>query len=248
MSTFNLRYYSQIYWHFTGSPENVPWSQVESPKDILEYDLKSPKRALEIASQILEQGKLMATATTEHKINETLYQSSPFCCVTDIPLKDLQIHSHYYGQVAIGFHSTSIHDTWFPVLYIPMKRLAAFDLWVGYPLQMAHDLLPHKERHNFHEGNMSVDVYDPHPFIHTADAHAVPEILSWVKFTEFSPKPGGSFYQEREWRHLGDFKFATSDVAALVVPPDLIREAKIMLENNDLSAVSVISWDIIERG
>lgn len=74
------------------------------------------------------------------------------------------------------------------------------------------------------------------------------KLLNLLKVTEFGVGPGESFYQEREWRHIGDFSFAPQDVTALVVPSQFVSSAKKRLEELDLMEVSVIGWDVIEHG
>lgn len=282
------RYYSQVYWHFTGGPRIPANLRVTRPREAVgaERPLKDPEEAFHIALRILKDRKLEARSK-EYWGEVT---SDQFACVTDIPLKDLTSHASYYGQTAIGFHHEAIHREWSPVLYVPPREatlLEALVLAINVVIETdAGGRLPSSN-------NESVVNYDPdinkepilrimrrdnpdlaeteireqyaqmvqifaqhaqleedarlqviQPF--TRNVHR--KLLNLVKVTEFGVEPGESFYQEREWRHIGDFTFKAQDVTALVVPSHLVGSAKRHLEELDLMEVSVIGWDVIEHG
>jgi Putative abortive phage resistance protein AbiGi, antitoxin len=108
------RYYSNVYWHFTGSLKGIDWSVARSPKDILEQGaVLDDDKAVETVVKIMESRKLLATCT--EKITEGLV-TIPFCCVTDIPFKDPPSHALYYGKVAIGFKPKPVQRHFVPVL------------------------------------------------------------------------------------------------------------------------------------
>lgn len=106
-------YFSKIYWHFTGGPA-VNWSDIRTPKEI-KNKTKSSIEAVQILKKILSSRKLLATCT--EKIMGEL-RTNKFCCVCDIPFKDLIYHTDYYGKVAIGFSAKAIHKQFNPVLYM----------------------------------------------------------------------------------------------------------------------------------
>ncbi|MCX6338640.1 MAG: abortive infection system antitoxin AbiGi family protein [Candidatus Aureabacteria bacterium] len=69
-----------------------------------------------------------------------------------------------------------------------------------------------------------------------------------LKVTTFSPQVGESFYQEREWRHIGDFFFLRNSVEAVIVPRRLRKKAQeFMLSSNDYSHVSVLTWEFLRQ-
>ncbi|MCX6338639.1 MAG: abortive infection system antitoxin AbiGi family protein [Candidatus Aureabacteria bacterium] len=114
------RYYSNIYWHFTGSPRGIDWGACKKPKDILlQGKPRPPEEALHTLFSILEIRKLLATC--DERISEKL-KTQKFCCVTDIPLMDLELHSRYYGEVALGFNCSRIHMDFNPVLYFSKPK------------------------------------------------------------------------------------------------------------------------------
>ncbi|KAA9002410.1 hypothetical protein F4V43_13405 [Paenibacillus spiritus] len=200
------RYYSNIYWHFTGSPQ-VDWHLVERPLDIVK--LRPPlddREAAQILLRILGTRKLIASCT------ELLYgekETAPFCSVTDVPFKDLPGHSQYYGRVAIGFRAPVIHESFMPVMYISRSN---------------------------------------REFAGRMAASADHFLMNFVKMTDYAVRDAESFYREREWRHLGDFRFGPGDVAAVIVPGDRIPEVRAELDRLGYAKdLSVLSWDFVEN-
>ncbi|MFG1491075.1 abortive infection system antitoxin AbiGi family protein [Oceanospirillum sp. HFRX-1_2] len=119
------RYYSNIYWHFTGSPKGIDWSIARCPKDITDQGpILNSLDAADILKKILDSSYLKATCTERISKGK---ETDTFCCVTDIPLKDLPSHAPYYGKVAIGFKSEAVHKHFVPVLYIPEQNLPAIE-------------------------------------------------------------------------------------------------------------------------
>ncbi|MFB4164299.1 abortive infection system antitoxin AbiGi family protein [Alteribacillus sp. JSM 102045] len=114
------RYYSNIYWHFTGSPNGVDWKTIKRPKDLKSYPPKTIEDSYKTLETILSSKTLIAT--TAEKVSST-EETAPFCCVCDIPLKDLDFHMEYYGKVAIGFNHKAIHGNFNPVLYIDPEHM-----------------------------------------------------------------------------------------------------------------------------
>lgn len=110
---------SKIFWHFVGSPENIDWSKLKKPKDILySGNPKTNEKSWDILTKILESKKLLATC------NEKLYgdrETKKFCCVTDLTIKSLVHHRAHYGNVAIGFRSSKVYLNFKPVLYTPIE-------------------------------------------------------------------------------------------------------------------------------
>ena len=94
----------------------IDWREVRQPTDIINQGRPKPTEdSWNIVLKILESKCLMATCS------EKLYgyrETDRFCCVTDIPLHHLDKHKLYYGDVAIGFNSTKIYESFNPVLYV----------------------------------------------------------------------------------------------------------------------------------
>ena len=67
-----------------------------------------------------------------------------------------------------------------------------------------------------------------------------------LKITNFSPHIGESFYQEREWRHIGDFLFNVDDVESVIVPKRLKKKAsEFIYDFEDLKHVSILTWEFL---
>ncbi|WLD93958.1 abortive infection system antitoxin AbiGi family protein [Alkalihalobacillus sp. AL-G] len=197
------RYYSRIYWHFTGSPTGS-FTGLLTPDELLQKSQpKSDDESVALVESIIESQILKATG--EDQVGS--YKTNAFCCTTDIPFKDLLNHSVYYGRAAIGFKANVIHDLFIPVLYLSAE---------------------HSERDQYLNGD--------HP------------INDFIKLTDFQPKKGHTFYREREWRHIGDFRFKKEDIAAIVVPDHFLKSIRGVLDYHHYPEdISVLSWRLIEE-
>lgn len=243
------RYYSNIYWHFTGSPEGVDWSVCRCPKDITEQGtVLADKKAVEILNLILDSSLLKATCS--EKISESL-ETDKFCCVTDIPLKDLPSHASYYGKVAIGFKSEAIHKHFVPVLYIPKQNLPAVRKLVpNRQLQtMAGEFLQYsggfQEQQAMKLFSQAAHVLEE---IQEIDEHEAGGFYSnFIKITDFDREPENTFYREREWRSINNFNFESTDIEAVVAPEVLLPIVRKKLDELSIERVNVVSWEFIEN-
>jgi hypothetical protein len=116
--------YSTIFWHFTGAPQFKEDSSITKPADMLDSakiaSYKSNQEAIDILRSILTEQQIVATST-EKIIGDI--ETKSFCCVCDLPLKDLATHAEYYGNVALGFSARAIYENFNPVLYINEEKL-----------------------------------------------------------------------------------------------------------------------------
>lgn len=188
------RYYSKIYWHFTGSPD-VNWSKIEMPKEI-EGKAKEPKESVKILKLILSSKKLLAGSP--EKIHGEV-KTNKFCSVCDIPFKDLIYHADYYGKVAIGFSSSSIHKYFNPVLY--MER--------DFPIPDEIKVDSERKLDAEKEFDEKAPAYDLLSYLFGLEENSkykkflkkyLGELKKFVKITRFSEKDNETFYREREWR------------------------------------------------
>jgi hypothetical protein len=244
------RYYSNIYWHFTGSPKGIDWREVRRPADITKQgpvlDPTTAKGTLEL---ILTSKKLLGRCT-ERVIAEL--ETAKFCCVTDIPLKDLPSHAPYYGKVAIGFKASAVHKSFLPVMYVPTESMPVVEMMVPNRklAEMASDFLRYQG--SFQEQQamklMSQAAHNKE-VVRKPDAEAMKGFLmNFVKVTDFDPAPENTFYREREWRNIGDFSFAVDDVAAVVVPESLIGEVREHFNKEGYPpSISIVAWEFIEH-
>ncbi len=243
------RYYSNIYWHFTGSPKGVDWSVARCPKDIISQNpVLDDTEAVTTLNLILESCLLKATCT-EQISNEM--ETEKFCCVTDIPLKDLPSHSPYYGKVAIGFKANSIHEHFVPVLYIPEQNLPAIEKLVPNRqlVKMANDFLSHQGGFQEQQGMklLAQATYNKEA-VEEVDESAIGGFYSnFVKITNFDSDPENTYYREREWRGIGDFIFKNTDIEAVVAPSDVLPIVREKLKELGLNDINIISWEFIEQ-
>jgi hypothetical protein len=131
------RYFSDVFWHFPGSPDIPRGFWPKKPGDIHERGLKPkpPAEGVGIVGKIAESEKLLATCSDP--ITEK-WSTNKFCCVTDIPIKDLPHHAEFYGKVAIGFRARAVHAGGFlPVQYVPERFLPHVEELVPAPLDPA---------------------------------------------------------------------------------------------------------------
>lgn len=233
------RYYSGIYWHFTGSPDGIQWHLVRRPKHILQQGRpKPPDKAVRILKDILASRKLLATC------KETVagyLETEKFCCTCDIPLKDLPGHRPYYGDAAIGFRAEAIYDACFnPVLYTNAANL----IGVLGDLEADEDYAL-DENTTFHEDD-SLETLLLHLFGRVS--LKLGPLVPYLKITEFDTDEAETLYREREWRHLGDFEFLPDDVAAVLVPEAYISDLRKHLHEHGYGDCTlVLSWEFLEQ-
>jgi hypothetical protein len=244
------RYYSNIYWHFTGSPKGTNWLEVRRPADITKHGpVLEPAAAKDTLKAILSSKKLLGRCT-ERVITDL--ETAKFCCVTDIPLKDLPSHAPYYGKVAIGFKAKAVHKSFLPVMYVPTESMPVVEMMVPNRklTEMAYDFL--KYQGSFQEQQamklMSQATHNKE-LVRKPDAEAMKGFLmNFVKVTDFDPAPENTFYREREWRNIGDFNFNVDDVVAVVAPESLIGEVRKHLDSEGYApSISTVAWEFIEH-
>ncbi|MEH0166714.1 abortive infection system antitoxin AbiGi family protein [Roseateles microcysteis] len=244
------RYYSNIYWHFTGSPKGIDWREVRRPADIKDQGpVLDPATAKDTLKLILTSKTLLGRCT-ERVVADL--ETAKFCCVTDIPLKDLPSHAPYYGKVAIGFKASAVHKSFLPVMYVPTESMPVVEMMVPNRklTEMANDFL--KYQSSFQEQQamklMSLAMHNKE-VVRKPDAEAMKGFLmNFVKVTDFDPAPENTFYREREWRNIGDFGFTVDDVAAVVVPEALIGEVREHFDQERYPpSISIVAWEFIEH-
>jgi hypothetical protein len=232
-------YYSNTYWHFTGSPKNIDWSLISCPKDIKKFGkVKSDSESSEILRLILDSKTLLARSQETIDSN---FISQGFCCVTDIPIQNLDDHKQYYGNIAIGFKHTKIHKEFNPVLYIPRNLVPLEEMKSNRSVQT-----------NVFTTKKILDVL---PATFSLLGGLLPEklndissyIIDYFKITNFSELPEESFYREREWRKIGNFNFDKHDIAAIIVPEKMFEKTTKLLIELKYENISVLTWELLRK-
>jgi len=243
------RYYSNIFWHFTGSPPEVDWSEVREPKDI-KGECKTPEQSVDILKAILSSQKLKATAT-EEILGEDV-KTQEFCCVCDIPLKDLPSHTPYYGKAAVGFSSEPIYREFNPVLYMNEANMELFPLSESITIDDEHEI---NDDQTFHDDTPASELFiqlfgfeDNPEYKEYLDEH-LGVLQKYLKLTKFSKEEDETFYRKREWRSIdGEFNFEKEDVEALIVPEEYTGEIKEELDTyNYEDNIPILTWGFIEN-
>ena len=237
---------SKIHWHFTGGPR---WDMRKQCQH------KSPKKAILAYEALVFQSKTLrlgqyhelvktaytirrtdpATEKTRLEPREKTFESTPVCCLADIPIAHLSYHSHRYGKFAIGFHRESVvRHRFSPVFY---------GLHDSEPLQFLRRSISSAEEISDGAQDKALDVRlfeqsfvceKGHPLEDTSEisdfesafesiadsASAAREQLSQaLAFVKtFSRAEFSTVYCEREWRSTREFNFEFADVAMIVLP------------------------------
>jgi len=245
-------YNSKIFWHFTGGPvlPNVETTP-KSPKEALKHGLKDLKEAYNNLELIIKSKYLKASC------NESIFgnrKTSPFCCVTDIPLVYLHQHQQYYGDVAIGFKSDMIYRDFNPVLYLNVKELyevisevdTGVEKWTEEEVEKYGLLNVANPPTKNEDGTYNV-AFVKTRYVDT-DRPYDQFLLNLIKPTKFSDDAGESFYQEREWRALDNFHFEYKDIAAIIVPESHIDKASDLLTGiGEAKEISLMSWEFLDK-
>lgn len=237
---------SKILWHFTGGPswDAAARHQNTAPKPAsLAYkNLKSILRSKSlklgdykevVTISLPDRRRALKSRRAEIvKGGPVTIESSPVCCVSDIPAPHLRYHAYRYGKFALGFHRDAIIRAGFnPVFYTlddtPVVRsiyrgLSSLDVtdhsrirelaesveWELGEKAQALDVVSSLDDIGYECDSLEDE-------IGTAAA-MVKSVLSFIKTfrrTEFS-----TIYCEREWRSTAEFRFAVDDLAMVVVP------------------------------
>ncbi len=243
---------SKILWHFTGGPvwNAATKTQDSSPKPASDAynNLKSilKSRVVRLGSYkervkvVLPEHRMVDRQTRKITIKKNFpvtIESSPICCVSDIPAPHLHYHAYRYGKFAIGFRRRAVigagfnpvfytlHDT--PIVRSIYEGFSALRLADVQTIRDAADQIElavddYSSDHDDVELDVSGEVYDlqteADSLDETLDAgrQSLKDFVAFVK--TFDSKEFGTIYCEREWRSTQAFKFRIDDVAMVVLP------------------------------
>lgn len=241
---------SKILWHFTGGPNwnNQTKKQGNKPKksatayDNLKSILKTQNLCLgsykEIVKVVLpERRKYNIETKTVHieKNVPVTIESSPVCCLSDIPAPNLHYHAQRYGKFAIGFHRNAITKAGFnPVFYTLEDTPIIRSIYEGF------SSIEYPSPEFVFEAVSSIsdqvsdieDVYDNIDIsseimvieneidtIESSLTDAKQTLKNFIAFVKtFNRKEFGTIYCEREWRSTSEYSFGIDDIAMIVLP------------------------------
>lgn len=243
---------SKILWHFTGGPvwDAKRKRQQHKPKgapkayDNLKSILKSRELRLggykEIVRLTLPEVRRWDSTRREivtQRNVPVVLESSPVCCLSDIPAPHLGYHASRYGKFALGFRRDAVigagfnpvfytleHTAIIRAIYEGLSSLESVDLGgistAVYQIQSAADdaLMEHDDL----DLDVSLDVNYIEGEASAAEnlvADARQSIADFVAFVKtFDQSEFASVYCEREWRSTHAYHFDINDVAMVVLP------------------------------
>lgn len=272
---------SNILWHFTGGPT---WNDKEKRQNVKPKNAKDAYSNLIkiLTSRTLKLGSyserleiaIPAYVVNKSLINEPpagtrteIIESSPVCCLADVPIMHLEYIARRYGKFAIGFRRDSVVNSNFnPVLYTLKDKLIIKKVFKSIgSLEAIDDRVFDQSMNDLMElSNMSsktifVDKYNNiykninrlrNRFREARDGIA--HLLAFVK--TFDNKQWHTVYCEREWRSTEEYQFKFNDVALIVIPRMVNKVqyyeefcSKLIGSINIPMTIPVVPWeDIIE--
>ncbi|AXI01732.1 hypothetical protein HYN46_01795 [Aquirhabdus parva] len=273
---------SKILWHFTGGPQwdiqiNKQLAQLkpaasayEALKSIVSSGELRVGNYREVVKVIIPQKRRFNTSSkeVEHLVNfPVVVESSPVCCVADIPLQHLAYHANRYGKIAIGFHREAIVRAGFnPVMYTLEDTALLNSIYQGYSAIDEIDPFEAQSELDSFESEVE-DILITNEIDEKADSFSVSaalenlgdgrdqigksyaDFLAYIK--TFNENEFDTIYCEREWRSTSTFKFSIEDIAIIILPKggDDFDFYHHFLEGMHLPrSVTVAAWeDLIEH-
>lgn len=205
---------------------------------------------------------------------EKIIQSSPVCCLADIPIQHLDFHSKRYGKFAIGFHRDSaIGNNFNPVfyslhnspvintIYSGFTEIQALDTYfIKSELDQIDDLLDEIQNEvNEIEADtdhieidgwyVKSDIESQIDDVEIAIDRTRESLSNFVSFVKtFNEDEFGSIYCEREWRSILPFNFTFNDIAMIVLPKEGGFFDKLIELDIIPRQISIVAWeDLIEH-
>lgn len=237
---------SRILWHFTGGPDwnSKTQKQMRRPKarDSAYANLVSVVKTLKL--RLGGYSESISVSVPGRRIDSMRIQSSPVCCLTDIPVQHLSYHSGRYGKFAIGFHREAVVRHGFnPVLYSledwailhgiysSLTSLRRID--TGEVVRSADSIITTADEVENDELDCVADDIQHEALDITVEADLInsdrskamkgfQDLLAFVK--TFKEPEFDSIYCEREWRSIRPFRFRTQDIAMIVLPRNVARK------------------------
>jgi hypothetical protein len=244
---------SNILWHFTGGPRwNITANRQEEilkpPEDAYkaflsimsskELRIGNYKEVVKVQVPLVKKYNRVTKQHEEHHNVLEQLESSPVCCLADIPIAHLPYHAIRYGKFAIGFRRESairagfnpvfytLHDTAVAnAIYQGLVSLKQIDTWYirdqASDIESAIDSVQCEHGHDV-DVDVSSEVWtieSEADDLESKAESALEEINNFLAYVKtFEKKEFQTIYCEREWRSVSAFSFSFDDVAMLVLP------------------------------
>jgi hypothetical protein len=161
-------------------------------------------------------GSPLVAGTYTPEVDDTEAAYSRVVCFCDIPVTDLEIHMNKYGRFGLSFLKPFlVRKGANPVLYVAENSQA---LSLGLPgSRSGYDVWP---RAKVFKGNIQLyeDYRQKLPL--TLNYFLDLLVFGFIKYFDdsASDEHKANVYMEREWRVIGDVKFALADVHRVFMP------------------------------
>lgn len=254
---------SRILWHFTGGPlwndstkkQNLKPKPLKQAYSILKAILNDKELRISKYKELLKV-RLPEKSNLRDKGKEFVFESSPVCCLTDIPIRHLQFHSRRYGKCAIGFYRESaIKSDFNPVLYTLHNSEMLLSMFGGLASVFDPELIGNIDQIGYviddfaRKGTFYREHYkQTREEVESALEGAKGAIENFTAFVKtFSHKEFHTIYCEREWRSLNAFRFKEEDIAMIVVPRKKDCYSNLISDRIVSDKIPVLAWeDLVE--
>lgn len=262
MSTLRPGTVSKILWHFTGGPlwdiESNNYSKKRKPE----------KTAFSNLVSILEGSELRVGKFREKiVVDEKQLETTPVCCVADIPIAHLAFHSEKYGRMAIGFKRQSLMNARFnPVFYVKEDKPALLRFHDALSSMQSLDLKAEEmlaltvgdlQKDSSADRELRTSLLESIDQIRNRVDEAAQKLRLLQSFIKtLTEDDFDSIFCEREWRNNSPFRFSPQDVVMIVLPrvgedgenyhQRFIREHKNRI--NLYKEIPIVPWeDLVEH-
>jgi hypothetical protein len=204
--------------------------------------LPDDDRRYELLINVLRSGMLMHPPFEPHAVQSGLYmdKDSPFTtnemvftdcvCFCDIPVEDLQIHMAKYGTFGLAFSkSFLLHRGANPLFYIAIDPATHYEMsddpyvdtpYADWSFYKHADPLLWERRLRRLIAVLEESARRGVPDAFEAKNFLYYRLLSYIKAFDINRQDSDleNFYMEREWRCIGNVKFALGDVQRVILP------------------------------
>lgn len=201
-------------------------------------------------------------------------ESSPVCCLSDIPAPHLGYHSSRYGKFALGFRRDAVIDAGFnPVFYtlehtaiiraiyeglsslesVDLSRISAAANQIE---SVAFDASMEHEYEDLDVSNEVNEIEGEASDIESLVADARQSIADFVAFVKtFDTSEFSTVYCEREWRSTQMYHFDIDHIAMVVLPGSAAGQKyfrpfveRVAPQMKLPKRISVVAWeDLVEH-
>jgi hypothetical protein len=248
---------SNILWHFTGGPvwdkstkkQKIVPKPLNDAYSILKLILTSREIRISNYKELIKVVDLWRMRSSKKEV-VNVFESSPVCCLADIPIQYLNYHAKRYGKCAIGFYRESaIRHKFNPIVYALHDSEMLYSIYDGlvnivnsqveesmeWLIAINNDLTGNKSKWN------NEDTMDDIKEVLKYARKSIEELSAFIK--TFSREEFNTVYCEREWRSLSSFHFEENDIAMIVVTKEKDCYNDLIKRKIFSSKVPIMPWE-----